>query len=71
MKKWINITKEVNFENNDDESLPITKCKCGHIFEPWHFIISIYDEDPYECPECGCKMFFRNKIKIYEVKDKD
>ena len=60
------ITKDVEFTNNDDECLSITKCKCGMIFDPWEFIISIYENDPYECSSCKRKLFFRNSITIFE-----
>jgi hypothetical protein len=66
-KKIVNVTKEVEFENNDDECLPITKCACGAKFPAWHFYISIYDDDPTICPVCGRKFYFRNAIQVYEV----
>lgn len=66
-RKIVNVTKKVDFDNNDDESLPVTKCACGAKFEAWKFIISIYDDDPKVCPVCGRKFYFRNGIQVYEV----
>ena len=66
-----NITSYVEFGNNDDECLPITRCICGKKFVPWDFTISIYDDVEYinECPNCKRKMFFRNEIQVYEIVD--
>jgi hypothetical protein len=66
-KKIVNVTKKVDFENNDDECLPITKCACGVKFSAWSFYISIYEDDPAVCPICGRKFYFRNGIQVYEV----
>ena len=63
------VTNLVDFHNNDDECLPITKCVCGAKFTPWDFFISIYDDDPYRCPLCGKKLFFRLDIRVFEVID--
>jgi DNA-directed RNA polymerase subunit RPC12/RpoP len=67
--KSIDVTKKVNFGWIDDESLPITKCICGHEFEMWcgDLTISIYKDDPTECPNCGAKLYFSNEIRIYQV----
>ena len=61
------VTAQVDFGNSDDECLPITKCVCGTKFGHWDFVISIYKDDPYECPECGAKLYFRNAVKVYQV----
>lgn len=61
------VTKFVEFDNNDDESLPVTKCVCGKRFRLWEWSISIYDDDPTECPHCGAKLYFRNNICVYQV----
>lgn len=67
--KTKDITQEVDFQNNDDECLPLTKCICGQTFSPWEFIISIYDEDARECPSCHRKMFFRLGIRVFQVEE--
>lgn len=69
MSKIIDVTEQVDFGWNDDELLPINKCVCGYKFKPWTFIIGVYEEDPYECPKCGAKLFFRTFIKVYEIVD--
>lgn len=37
------VTDKVDFQNNDDESLPLTKCVCGERFPAWSQIVSIYN----------------------------
>jgi DNA-directed RNA polymerase subunit RPC12/RpoP len=65
--KIIDITNQVQFYTNDDECLPIVECACGHAFDPWEFVLSVYRDDPRECPNCGRKMFFQNEITVYQV----
>lgn len=61
------VTGKVNFDFNDGDSLPITKCVCGYPFKSWTFILSNDKDDPNECPHCQRKLFFKNEIKVYEV----
>jgi len=63
------VTQLVEFNDNDSESLPITKCVCGATFASWKFNISIYREEPliYSCPACGRKLYFSIAIRVYEV----
>ena len=68
-KKIIDITSKIEFGDNDEELLPITKCACGHKFEFWKFTISIYEDNPYECPYCKRKMFFRTNIQVFEIEE--
>jgi len=65
----IDVTELMDFNNPDDETLPVTECVCGAKFEPWTFYISIYREDPYHCPVCNRALYFRSNIHVYEVKD--
>jgi hypothetical protein len=65
----IDVTNQVDFHNNDDEFLPLTKCACGQKFEPWDFSINIYREDARTCTNCGRKLYFRLDIKVFEVHD--
>ncbi len=44
----------------DDEHLPI-QCICGHGKKPWDFFISIYEDHPDKCPECGREYYFKGK----------
>ena len=69
--KIIDVTQDVSFQNPDDEALPLVKCVCGHKWEPWEFIISIYQDMPEECPYCGTKYFFKNLIHVYRVDNKE
>ena len=45
-KKRIDVTDQVDFGNPDDECLPLHKYVCGHEFEGWSMIISIYEDRP-------------------------
>ena len=66
-KKIKDVTSQMDFDNPDDELLPITRCICGKEYGYWEFSISVYQENPYECDECSRKFYFRNSITIYEV----
>jgi DNA-directed RNA polymerase subunit RPC12/RpoP len=61
------ITSQVKFGENDGECLPMTKCICGKEFDWWDFILSIYRDMASSCPSCKRKMYFRNRITIYEA----
>ncbi len=62
------ITSEVSFQRNDDESLPLTKCACGKEFAPWDFIVSMERDYPSTC-DCGRKLYFTVDIKVFEKKN--
>lgn len=66
-KQKTDVTKEVQFEMNENEYLPVTKCVCGMKFYPWKFVISIYEDSPTVCPHCGRKLFFRPTVQVFEV----
>jgi len=63
------VTEQLKFANPDDEVLPIIRCICGKVFDYWKFYISIYEDTPHACPNCGRSYFFRNDIRIYLVED--
>ena len=63
------VTRLIEFGNNDDEALPVIKCVCGQKFGSWEFCISIYRDGADACPSCGRKLYFHLGIKIYEVVD--
>ncbi len=67
--KLIDVTDQVDFRNPDDELLPVTKCVCGAEFNTWMFNISIYDDQPTKCPQCGRKFVFHQIIRVYEVQE--
>jgi DNA-directed RNA polymerase subunit RPC12/RpoP len=53
----------------DDESVPLERCVCGARFETWRGpILSIYADDPTECPSCGRRLYFQSSVRVYEVK---
>lgn len=63
----INVTEEVEFELNDDESLPVKKCICGQKYNPWDFIISFDEDEPSKCPKCGREFYFNIKIEVFLI----
>jgi DNA-directed RNA polymerase subunit RPC12/RpoP len=63
----IDVTSQVEFGNNDDEHLPLLKCVCGKKFPSWEAVISIYPDDPWQCDDCGRRLFFRNEIRVFEA----
>ena len=62
------VTSSVDFQLNDDELLPLTRCVCGANFSPWDFTLGVYADSPTECPVCGRLLYFSVKIHVYEVK---
>lgn len=50
----------------DEEIMPI-QCICGHGEAGWSFVISIYRDDPTECPKCGRKYFFTFMPRVFLV----
>jgi hypothetical protein len=64
------ITDQVEFMLPDEELLPINKCACGKEFDWWEFVVSVYREDAHECDNCGRKMYFTQKIQVWEVDDR-
>ena len=65
MKK--DITGLVIFDLPGDEFLPIVQCVCGKSFDFWSFTVSIYENDPIQCPECGRKFIWSQNITVWEV----
>jgi DNA-directed RNA polymerase subunit RPC12/RpoP len=61
------VTDKVDFNNPDDEYLPLTRCVCGATFPSWDQVLSIYPEHPWECPACGAKLVFRNAVRVFQV----
>jgi DNA-directed RNA polymerase subunit RPC12/RpoP len=61
------VTDQVTFDDNDGESLPLTKCVCGQKFESWEEVVSVYADEPWTCPHCGAKLFFSVNVKVYKV----
>jgi hypothetical protein len=63
------VTELVEFEENDGSFLPITKCVCGHKFRAWDFYIATLEFEVTECPVCGAKLLFDNKIRVFQQMD--
>lgn len=57
------------FYGVDGELLSISKCVCGKEFDYWEQALGIYPEHPTVCPGCGRMFYFRNEIKVFEVKE--
>ena len=55
-----------DWQNPDDESLPLTKCVCGATFTPWTVRLSVYADDPHVMSCCGRRLHFSNHVRIYE-----
>lgn len=66
--KTKDVTSGVDWGPADDENLPLTSCVCGAEWRTWDGpILSIYPEDPTECPRCGRKFYFYNAIHVIEI----
>lgn len=63
----IDVTDQVDTGPVDDECMSLCKCVCGAKFEYWTMIISIYENDPTECPHCKRKLFFSHSVRVYQV----
>lgn len=65
------VTELIDFSssNIDGELLPVRRCVCGQEFSYWEFVISIYRDNPYSCPECNRKFYFISNIRVFEVMD--
>ncbi len=61
------VTDKVDFQNPDDEALPLTRCVCGTTFPVWSEIVSIYQDRPWVCPTCSVKLVFANAVRVYRV----
>jgi hypothetical protein len=61
------ITDRCDFDLNDDELLPLTKCACGTKFAPWDFILGIYRDAPKQCPQCGRLLYFSVRIMVVSI----
>jgi|ETNvirnome_6_100_1030635.scaffolds.fasta_scaffold75246_4 hypothetical protein len=62
----VDVTHLVNFENPDDECLPLTSCICGKEFDAWEVVLSIYEDDAWEC-DCGAELYFESDIKVFNA----
>jgi len=67
MTSYNDITNQVEFDDNDGDSLPFKKCACGKKFGLWDCILHTDHNDPWECSHCSRKLYFTNKITVYEI----
>lgn len=69
----LEITDKVRMGLNDGDRLPLERCVCGDVTEPWEGMV--LDTDPEyksECPECGREMWFSIEIKVWqELREED
>jgi len=63
------ITSQVHIYGYDEEIATLTKCACEQSFEPWEFNLSIYRDDPKECPSCHRKLYCSICVKVHEVRE--
>jgi len=64
------VTDLMDFNFPDDEVMPLTGCLCGAKWPAWSGpYISIYEDTPYACPECGRKFYWQARYTIWEVVD--
>lgn len=64
----LDVTDKVKQGNwMEEETLPITQCACGKSFLPLLEILSIYRDDPWECPDCKRKLYFSVSVRVWEV----
>jgi len=63
------VTAQVEFGSVDGETLPLDRCVCGYRFGHWDEMLSVYRDDPWICPACGRKLYFKQKITVWEKRD--
>ncbi|KKM40390.1 hypothetical protein LCGC14_1563890 [marine sediment metagenome] len=72
MNGEIDVTAEVDFGWNDDETLPLTKCVCGEKWGAWSGpLLGIEKDYPTECPNCGRKLYWTTRIRVLEITDQE
>ena len=62
----LDITNKVLVGLNDGESIPLEKCVCGDVSEPWEFVLHTDPSDPNKCDICGRKMWFEISIRVFQ-----
>ena len=63
----VDVTDQVEFGWADGELLPMEKCICGATWGLWEWVLGVREDHPYECPKCGRKFYWTNKITVWEV----
>ena len=69
MSESVDVTAQVDFQFNDDESLPLTKCVCGVKVSAWtyEYVIGIERDHPTVMPCCGRKLYWTSSIRVREA----
>lgn len=69
----IDITSKVNWQSSweEDELLGLKFCpECGFNYERDFLLISIYEEDGYECKNCHAKFVIKqHKTSVFKLED--
>jgi len=66
------VTAHVKIGENDGEFLELSECVCGRKWDDrWESFIGIYQDMASDCPHCGRKLYFTNKITVYKVIEKE
>ena len=65
----LDVTEQVQFGYIDNESMPLHKCVCGKKFDGWDQVLSMYENDAWQCDGCGRKLFFRCHVSVFQVTD--
>lgn len=62
------VTSLVEWDFPDGEDLPLLRCICGATWKPWQGpILSIYEEAPTECLNCGRSFFWKMRVEVFEI----
>jgi len=56
-------------EVDDRDVAAVTRCLCGQTYPAWQETLSIYEDNPWECPKCGVKLVFGYVVTVYQVVD--
>ena len=65
------VTDLVEVGDIDDECLSFKKCVCGKRYDDWEKIINIERAWAEECSECGRRLYFSCKVRVYEIVEGD
>ena len=62
------VTEDTRTGDPDGEHVPLTKCVCGATWDGWNGpILSIYSDDPTECPTCHRRFYVNIRVEVMEA----
>lgn len=62
------VTSLVEWGETEGEDMPLVRCICGTQWKAWQGpVLSIYQDDPAECEECGRKYIWIQRSEVYEI----